>query len=484
MVKGGEQPDDLDVSIRWPKGYDDEEAAPSRRRRKASVPNRSAGRRRTPVSAPTTAEEPFLVPPTAVAATPESDRSEHEAEASEDGAGASGLNERVDRLGEQMSALTNQITEALAASDKAVRRVEQLTSALSVEVAEIGQAISDQIAGYSSATTDEVRTRGEAVSAAVEGINESMTDSLATVTQRLEGLAAAAADDYDRPSASPADGLGDTVEGTSEAVMRIETLVEALIEASDARPTDISEFSARTLERLGLTVGSRFEASTTNAVAAVDAAVNQAVDRAIAQFKEVAPPLVDRSTTSAITRLEERVAALTRQRDEHDRETKVTLNGLEETVGRLASAQAEDLERILDTIEGVSSPATAPAAAKPDDDRLARIETSLAALAEATPARPDLSDVAEQFDTVNKHLEALRRRLPLRARPGAAGVDDRSLSELAALIAEHLQAAETVQPARNPRAGRPSARASTDRPTRSPSTEATSSRVRRRPPSE
>ncbi|MDQ6837008.1 MAG: hypothetical protein M3137_01360, partial [Actinomycetota bacterium] len=356
-------------------------------------------------------------------------------------------------LSQTLLAISDEITEALALSDQAIRRVEQLTAALSVEVAEVGQAISDQVGQYSEAATDQVRDGLGSLRGQVGMINKSMSDSLATITQQLDGLSAAVAESYDRPVGSSAEGMDDLVEGTAEAVTRIETLVEALVEASDARPADISELSVRTLERLGLTVGARFEANTTTAVEAIDAAVNQAIDRVTEQFKDMAPPVVDRSTTSAITRLEERVAALTRQRDEHDRETKVTLNGLEETVGRLASAQAEDLERILDSIEGASLPA--PANDNGEEDHLARIEASLSDLAGGPAVPEDLVGViAEQFDAVNKHLAALRRRLPLRARTTTAGLDEGSFDALAAAIAQHLQDGAGAAPAESPRAAR------------------------------
>jgi uncharacterized protein YoxC len=474
MAKGGEQQDDLDVSIRWPKGYyDDDDPAPPRRRRKSAGTKEPGARRaRTPVTAPVaTTDEPIVVPPVAEAEGVEEVGLGHDDEE---------VSRQVDRLSEQLSGVTEQITEALLASSKAVRRVEQLTAALSVEVAEIGQAITDQVAGYSASTTDEVRTGTRSMKTEVKRIDKSVTDSLTTINQQLEGLAAAVADTYDRPAGASSEGFEELVEGTSEAVTRVETLVEALVEASDARPADISEHSARTLERLGLTVGARFEANTTTAVEAIDVAVNEALERAVAQFKEMAPPPVDRSTTAAITRLEDRVAELTRQRDEHDKETKATLNGLEETVGRLASAQAEDLERILDTIEGVTPPA--PPTDRPEAARLARIEKSLATLTDASQAPSDLGDVAEQFDTVNKQLAALRRRLPVRGRQGGTGIDDRSLSELAALVAERIQAPEVARPARAARP--PRATRSVVRATKSSSAKATPSRVRRRPPGE
>lgn len=468
MAGEQEEKDELDVSIRWPKGYeaDDGGEGALRRRRKPPANERPAPRRspRRPTPPATNGETAVLAPPAQARAVIDPE-----------------LSERVDRISESLAAVTDQITKAQSASDEAVGRVERLCSALSVEMAEVGQAISDQVAHYSSVAAS-TRPAKESTSKAA-GISESVTPALKKIIQKLDGLASSVADASAPPAPSPLEGFDEVVQATAEAVTRIETLVEALVEASDARPADISELSARTLERLGLTVGARFEANTTTAVEAIDKTVNEALDRAVTQFKEVTPPLVDRSTTSAITRLEERVAALTRQRDEHDKETKITLNGLEETVGRLASAQAEDLERILDSIEGASMPAVATATT--DDERLAGIEAAVAALAEAAPAPDKLGDVVtEQFNAVNKHLEALRRRLPLRAR-GSGGLDERALGQLAILIAEHLRVTSADRIGA-PRTARPAVRASkTLRPTKSSSAaKAAQGRARRRPPGE
>lgn len=361
----------------------------------------------------------------------------------------------------------------LTATDQAIRRIQQTCSALSVEMAAVGQAVSDQVGEHASATAESLRAGIQMLSDDLEGVGSSVADSLAQVTARLGAANGAVVAD-----GGPAvEGLADLVEGTAEGVARIETLVEALVEVGEARPADVTEQAARTLERLGLTVGARFEAATTVAVETVDENVKEAIDRAVSQFKDVSPPVVDRSTTAAITRLEERVAALTRQRDEHDRETKAILNGLEETVHRLASAQAEDLERVLDTIESTTTESTTTGAPRPDAaseaDRLARIEASLAALAESPGQTQALVDVvAQHFEAFNKQLDALRRRLPLRARAAPPILDDRAMAALAALISEQIRngaevAATPATAAAHPSTARRPAKANpAPRPTR------------------
>jgi len=178
------------------------------------------------------------------------------------------------------------------------------------------------------------------------------------------------------------------------------------------------------------------EGASTVAVESIEAAVNEAIDRAVGQFKDLAPPVVDRSTTAALTRLEERIAALTLQRDHHDRETKTTLEVLEETVGRLASAHAEDLEQILDTIEATATPAVTAEPA--DEERLARIEEAIDTLVGLPKTTEELTDsVAEQFVAFNAQMEAVRRRMSVRAR-ATVTLDDTTLASLADLVATRL----------------------------------------------
>lgn len=340
-----------------------------------------------------------------------------------------------------------EIIDAVEASESAIRRVEQILSALSVEVAEVGQAVSDQVVQSSSGTRDEVRAGIGVLSSDVEAATESMADSIAQVTQRLEDLATAVAARDDAAPVGTDHRVTSAVTETAEAVARVETLVEDLITATEERPTDVSELTSRTLERLGLSVSAKLEATAITAAEAIERAAEEAIDRAVSQFKDLAPPVVDRSTTAAVTRLEERVAALTQQRDQHDRETKTTLTGLEETVGRLASAQAEDLERILDSFETTAGLVTASSSEQgTSEDRLARVEEALAALSSLPESTEELTDsLAEQSVAFNAALEALRRRLSVRARQ-VATIDDASLSRLADLVADRMAAGPVPRP--------------------------------------
>jgi vacuolar-type H+-ATPase subunit I/STV1 len=159
--------------------------------------------------------------------------------------------------------------------------------------------------------------------------------------------------------------------------------------------------------------------------------VDKALGRAAQQFKDLAPPVVDRSTTSAMVRLEERVAELSRQREADEATHKEYLESLGATVARLAAAQAEDLERILDTIE-----ATRPPVQDDGDDRVGKLAESLEAIADLPTTTDELvTVVSEQTAAFNAQMEAVRRRLALRAR---TALDRPTLEQLADLVAERL----------------------------------------------
>lgn len=371
---------------------------------------------------------------------------------------AGGVNrEDVQAIGDEA---TTEILGALAGSEADLRRVEQVTSALSVELAEVGQSLSDQTREAAEVAGKELRDGFARLGGDVEALGESFADSLAQVSDRSaarDGSADAAPVETDHRVAS-------AVTETAEAVARVETLVEDLITATEERPTDVSELTSRTLERLGLSVSAKLEATAITAAEAIERAAEEAIDRAVSQFKDLAPPVVDRSTTAAVTRLEERVAALTLQRDQHDQETKTTLNGLEETVGRLASAQAEDLERILDSFETTAGLVTASSSERgTSEDRLARVEEALAALSGLPESTEELTDsLAEQAVAFNAALEALRRRLSVRARQ-VATIDDASLSRLADLVADRMAAGPVPRPSTRRTASRA---ASAERATR------------------
>ena len=221
---------------------------------------------------------------------------------------------------------------------------------------------------------------------------------------------------------------------------RIETFVEALVDATDGR-SDAGPIVAamERIEGLEGTIADQLDEAAVKAVRNL----TDAADRAANQIKTALPPVTERSTLAAMTRIEGRMAEMSRQREEHDEAAQEALDALEETVGRLASAQAEDLERILDTVE--SAPAPQPATlslSAPDAERLARIEEELRKLGrqpKATGVAPDIDGTAlEQMASLGSQIEALRRRMAVRARPQAPTLDAETLDAIADAVAARL----------------------------------------------
>lgn len=124
-------------------------------------------------------------------------------------------------------------------------------------------------------------------------------------------------------------------------------------------------------------------------------------------------------TVAAMTRIEGRMAEMTRQREEQSEATKKVLNDLGATVSRLASAQAEDRERIVARIEDELR--TFSNQPKPAID----------------PASIDGSAL-EQMAVLGNQIEALRRRMALRARPEAPALDGGALDAIAEAVVARL----------------------------------------------
>lgn len=328
---------------------------------------------------------------------------------------------------------TAEITSSLVASERAVRHAEKITSALAIELAEVGQQLGNSLEASSQAVRAELLAGLGELGTDIEGVGESVADSLSEVSERLDTLIA-------REPERPLD---------TEAMGRIEMLVEALVEAGEAPPTDAESRSALTLERLGDALSERVEAATTASIDRIATAVRAATR----ELKGAVPPVVDRSTTAALTRLEDRVAELTRQREDHNQRNEASIHGVEEMVDRLAHAQAEDLERILDSIEAGSAD---PERAHAHIDRLGRIEAAVAALAdqmeELSTARPpapedaeaggandELKAIRQQISVLNGHMEVLRRRVTLRARATPA-LDAQAVRAVAETVVALLEA--------------------------------------------
>lgn len=373
------------------------------------------------------------------------------------------LTESLDEHRRQQEARAVDAAESLSAIEEAIRRVDQGIAGLAVELATVGQQLGDDLVQGTETTRVVLETNADRLSGEIDGLAESVATALGQVATQLERVAATNGDDRDVVEAlaqalddvaARMDELGEAASARHERLLsavgapdlqpvrttlgRIEGLVEALAEASD-EPNDAQSRMSAAIDRLERTAVSLSDRMSRSTAAAMQS-LNEATERATTQIKAAAPARSERAATAALARLEERVAELSRQREEHERQTVSKLDGLEETVGRLADAQSEDLERILDSMESVSQSA-ATAASPPegaDADRLARLEAAVTELLER-PVSPAPSDaaVAEQLSKLGGQLEALRRRIAVRARPGPA-LDPATMRQLADVVVERL----------------------------------------------
>jgi len=354
--------------------------------------------------------------------------------------------------------------ESLAATEQRVRRVDQVTTALATEIAVLGQRLSEEVGESTEAAKIVVRAGTERVSGDVKVLEDAVAGALAQIAVQLERVAAASGDQgsllralansleaVSGRVAAPADtDRHEELVASIEAIAarsaepplappelralrtsldRVEGLVEALVDAADepAPPAVLDErinVALGRLERLGKSMTDRVSQTTSSAVEDLSAAAEQ--------LRAAAP--ADRHGAVALTALEEQVAELVRQREDHERRSLKALGGMEETMAHLAEAQADDLERIMDRIDA-NAPSTV---ARPvDDERLERIESALAALSgrpdDAGPADPEVS---QQLAVLGNQIDALRRRLAVRARPPAFAAS--TIQDLADAVAARL----------------------------------------------
>ncbi|MDQ6946030.1 MAG: hypothetical protein M3256_07095 [Actinomycetota bacterium] len=438
---------------------------------------------------------------------------------------------------------TAAMQEGLAANKETVRRIERLSSAVSAELATIGQRLTDEVEAVCTqnrselsglgeqlsaqvdataettradlaaisrrlstevetavaSTVVESRQKAEAVTADIAGLGESVADALAQVADRLERLAmtnsgqrdtaeavtealddvAVRLDDLDSTGRARHDrivaAVGDLRSKGSNVVPvdlgtlasrfeRIDTFLVALMDANEDSTDNEEKVTAalKRLEGLEATIAEQVSDAATGAVRTL----TDAAERAAAQIKAAAPPMVDRSSLAAMTRIEGRMAELTRQREEHEHAAKGRLDNLEETVGRLASAQAEDFERILDTVE--NAPPASVSLAASDAQRLARIEDQLRTLSRSPPVGAADGDgtAGEQMAALGNQIEALRRRMAVRARPQAPVLDANAIETIAEAVAARLTGPGRSAPAKVPtkRAGATPRKATSQRP--------------------
>ncbi len=397
-------------------------------------------------------------------------RLSHELEQAFDRVQAQTTTQLDEALRQARSEMTKNLEDAAAtAGGDGARHIDKVATAISSELANVAQRLSDQVGGTS-----------ERVGADVSALSDSVADALTQVADRLEHVAlsnhaqqdivesvaqalddvAVRFDDLDSSSRSRHERMIAAIEDlrlkrvqsppvnlgpVTTGLERVETLLEALVESGDGTADRVTAAAAAVerLEGMEATIGDQFNEAVTGAVRDL----TETADRATDEIKSAIPPVTERSTLVAMARIEDRMAEMTRQRDEQDQATQEALDIVEETLSRLASAQAEDLERILDTVENVPPPPAPPrpvplTLAAADAQRLTRIEDELRKVNRQPKSAIMASDVdstaLEQMAALGNQIEALRRRMAIRGRSETPGLDASTLEAIADAVVARL----------------------------------------------
>lgn len=405
---------------------------------------------------------------------------------------ASGISTELATIGQRLSNqvdMTNvaRLTDVAAVGDQLGALIEEVTQATRAEVNTANRRLTNDLTATVTASGRDWRAHAKGVAADISLLGDSVADALAQVADRLELLASKASgqqdvieavtqalddvatrvDDVDSSNRSRHDrilaAIGDLqskrnlppavdLEPVTKRLDRLGTLVVALVDASEETPISADAFTQMTerLEGVEATITDQVGSATADAVRSL----TEAAERAANRIQNAVPPSTERSTLAAITRVEGRLSELTRRREEHERTAKEVFDNIAETVSRLASAQAEDLERILDSVESIPEPAAPPTVslAASDAQRLAGIEDELRRLGRTQPATGGDVDgaVLEQMATLGAQIDALRRRMAVRARSQGPVLDTEALDAIADAVAARLAPAGSRQPRATP----------------------------------
>lgn len=402
---------------------------------------------------------------------------------------ASGVSTALATIGQRLSNqvdMTNvaRLTDVAAVGDQLGALIEEVTQTTRAELNTANRRLTNDLTAMVTANGMEHAQR---VAADISSLGESVADALAQVADRLELLAsntsgqqdvieavtqalddvATRVDDVDSSNRSRHDRILAAIndlhskrtlppavdlEPVTKGLDRLGTLVVALVDASEGTPISADALTQMTerLEGVEATITNQVGSATADAVRSF----TEAAERAANQIQNAAPASTERSTLAAITRVEGRLSELTRRREEHERTAKEVFDNIAETVSRLASAQAEDLERILDSVESISEPAAPPTVSlsASDAQRLAGIEDEVRRLGRTQPATWGDVDgaVHEQMATLGAQIDALRRRMAVRARSQGPVLDAEALDAIADAVAARLAPAGSRQPRATP----------------------------------
>jgi len=251
-----------------------------------------------------------------------------------------------------------------------------------------------------------------------------LATAISGLANRLDGL-----DHRAHGQAGPPVDLSPTVNGIS----RLEAKMGSLLAGNLADGEHRVMLVMRRFEQLEATLSARLAHNT-----AVIRTISEVIERPAAQVPQP-PPSPDRVGLAAVTRLEEHMGRISRQLEQSGIENGPADEVLE-TVSRMALAQAEDLERILDRVDSIGqliaeNTDRAVRLSRLDQDRLTRVETALLALGGQQPR----AIIGNQVEALTEEVHALRHRLVMRGR--AAQPDSDATGELADTIVARLVSA-------------------------------------------
>ncbi|MGH9077183.1 MAG: hypothetical protein ACRDY0_06990, partial [Acidimicrobiales bacterium] len=317
------------------------------------------------------------------------------------------LQAEIERLSVRAERSANAATMAVEESEGVLRSVVE--------------ARGREVANDLRATRDEMR---ETLSL----LNEATAGSLTDVASRLKRVAQAAED-----RADAAGGLTEVVAEltrrseiwSSESTTRARQFRDQLAEIRDG----VETLADRAVGRGGQGDRGGGADQVLNRLGQVESVLE-----ALAEAADDDSPL-DRLETS----IQARIDALGHRLADDDA-TIQALGRMEDAVDRLASAQADDLERILGAVEErLAAMDQGPGLAA----LVARVEDAVTA-ARGAPQAPVESVVFEQLALLSDQVEGLRRRIALRARP--AVLDQGTIDAVAEAISARLEQGQRPLP--------------------------------------
>ena len=321
---------------------------------------------------------------------------------------------RVERLAQAAGDRAETTTEVANAVGELGRRGEAWSAQSALESRRIGEQLAglrerlETLAenGPGAARLRHIKERIDAIADATQDQSE-----LLGTLRRVETLVGALADQADQAAlAERIDERFDTMDRALDQLARSDSS-EAAIAALDSQLGNIELLAGRAVapERTELleTVVER--------LAAIDRTVGELSDR---------PPFDIADAVKRLGRLETAIASLPGELAASSAPAgpgalldSDAFRRVEDAVERLAAAQAEDLERILEAVEAQPAPVVPPV--------------------------PEESVVADQLRALGAQIEGLRRRIALRARPAPA-LDEATIEALAAAVAKRLDSTRTT----------------------------------------